>query len=129
MKASSDSPAPKKPKRINGNDDESMDDTDRKTGTWMPKKENWETEIASIDTVERDRETGKLWAFIHFNNKKRSKIAMELVYKHCPLAMLRFYESHLSVPNPFQRSLAICLNRAPGFCLPERAPELSKHGN
>jgi Chromo shadow domain len=97
MKGSSDLPAPKKSKRINGKDDESVDDTDRKTGTWMPKKENWEKEIASIDTVERDRETGKLWAFIHFNNKKRSKIGMELVYKHCPFAMLKFYESHLSV--------------------------------
>lgn len=95
LKGPSDSPAPKKSKRINGNDDESMGDTDRKTGTWVPDKKNWETEIASIDTVERDRDTGKLWAFILFNNDKRSKIGMEMVYKHCPLAMLKFYESHL----------------------------------
>ncbi len=69
----------------------------QKTGSWTPKKENWESEIASIDTVERDRDTGKLWAFIYFNNNKRSKIGMELVYKHCPVAMLKFYERHLSV--------------------------------
>jgi Chromo shadow domain len=68
-----------------------------KTGSWTPKSTNWENEIASIDTVERDRETGKLWVFIYFTNGKRSKVGMDKVYKHCPVAMLKFYERHLSV--------------------------------
>ena len=102
LKPSSASPAPKKSKRTNGNnDDDSMEDITfqdiQRTGSWTPKKENWESEIASIDTVERDRDTGKLWAFIYFNNNKRSKVGMEMVYKHCPIAMLKFYERHLSV--------------------------------
>jgi Chromo shadow domain len=99
LKTTSSPPLPKKVKRTNGNDEDSMDETRQKTGTWMPKKENWESEIASIDTVERDRETGKLWAFIFFTNNRRSKVGMEMVYKHCPLAMLKFYERHLSVPS------------------------------
>jgi chromobox protein 1 len=111
LKGDSGSPAAKKSKRTNGNDEESMDDSIQKTGTWTPKKENWETEIRAIDTVERDRLTGKLWAFILFNNNKRSKVGMELVYKHCPLAMLKFYERHLSVLPIPQRSLAICFDQ------------------
>ncbi|KAF7504389.1 hypothetical protein GJ744_002255 [Endocarpon pusillum] len=104
LKPSSASPVPKKSKRTNGNtDDDSMEDINsqgiQKTGSWTPKKENWESEIASIDTVERDRETGKLWAFIYFNNNKRSKVGMEMVYKHCPIAMLKFYERHLKIGN------------------------------
>jgi chromobox protein 1 len=82
---------------MKGDDEEMMEDTHEKTGRWTPKKENWESEITSIDTVERDRESGKLWVFIYFTNGKRSKIGMEMVYKHCPLAMLKFYERHLSV--------------------------------
>lgn len=91
----------------------------QKTGSWTPKKENWESEIASIDTVERDRDTGKLWAFIYFNNNKRSKVGMEMVYKHCPIAMLKFYEQHLLV-------LIILPQRSPDlfWVLPERSPKL-----
>jgi Chromo shadow domain len=115
LKTASEPSAPKRSKRSNGNDNESMDDLPQKTGSWMPKQHNWESEIASIDTVERDRETGKLWAFIYFTNSKRSKVGMEMVYKHCPIPMLKFYERHLSVfPTP-QRSLAICLGPSTWF--------------
>lgn len=118
LKGASDSPAPKRSKRTNGNDDESMDDLPvQKTGTWTPKKENWESEISSIDTVERDHGTGKLWVFIYFNNDKRSKVGMEMVYKHCPIAMLKFYERHLSVSANSWISLAICFDQASWFLL------------
>lgn len=112
LKATSPSPVPKKSKRTYGNDEELMGEIAQKTGSWVPKKENWESEIASIDTVERDRDTGKLWAFIYFTNNKRSKVGMELVYKHCPLAMLKFYERHLSVTPTSQGSRAIRFDRA-----------------
>jgi Chromo shadow domain len=98
LKQTSDSPVPKRSKRNNTNDEESVDGQSQATSTWTPKSENWEREIEKIDTVERDGETGKLWAFILFkNNMKRTKVGMDKVYKHCPLAMLKFYESHLLV--------------------------------
>ena len=99
-----------------------MDDLPQKTGTWTPKTANWESEIASIDTVERDRETGKLWAYIFFTNNKRSKVGMEMVYKHCPLAMLKFYERHLSVSTIPQEISCVLLGPRPRCCLPERSP-------
>jgi hypothetical protein len=94
----SDSPVPKRSKRTNTNDEEFVDESSQTAATWTPKSENWEREIQTIDTVERDAETGKLWAFILFkSNMKRTKVGMDKVYKHCPLAMLKFYERHLSV--------------------------------
>lgn len=80
---------------MNGGDKDCMEEPRQRLGSWVPKKENWDSEIASVDTVEQDQETGKLWAFITFNNHKRSKVGMEKVYKHCPLPMLKFYEQHL----------------------------------
>ena len=65
--------------------------------TWTPSGKNWEPEIERIDTVDRDPDTKKLNAYIIFRNGKRVKVGMEMVYKHCPRAMLKFYEEHLSV--------------------------------
>jgi chromobox protein 1 len=65
--------------------------------TWTPVQKNWEPEIERVDTVDRDPDTKKLNAYIIFKNGKRIKIGMEMVYKHCPRAMLKFYEDHLSV--------------------------------
>lgn len=129
LKAASDSPIPKRSKRTNGNDDESAASLPQTTGTWTPKKENWDNDIAAIDTVERDRDTGKLWAFIYFTNKKRSKVGMELVYKHCPLPMLKFYERHLSVPIQTPEICHDWLVAKPTFCLPQRSPEIVYHCN
>jgi chromobox protein 1 len=65
--------------------------------TWTPIFKNWEPEIERVDTVDRDPDTKKLNAYIIFKNGKRIKVGMEMVYKHCPTAMLKFYEEHLSV--------------------------------
>ena len=65
--------------------------------TWTPLGRDWEPEIERVDTVDRDPDTKKLNAYIIFTNGKRVKFGMEMVYKHCPRAMLRFYEDHLSV--------------------------------
>jgi chromobox protein 1 len=64
---------------------------------WTPHASNWEPEIERVDTVDREPDTKKLNAYIIFKNGKRVKVGMEMVYKHCPRAMLRFYEQHLSV--------------------------------
>lgn len=62
---------------------------------WLPKGQSWENDVAQIDTVERDQATGKLYVYLKFKNGKRTKITNEKIHKHCPLALLRFYESHL----------------------------------
>ena len=64
---------------------------------WTPTSKDWEPEIERVDTVDRDPATKKLHAYIIFRNGKRIKVGMEMVYKHCPRAMLKFYEEHLSV--------------------------------
>lgn len=56
---------------------------------------DWEPEIERIDTVDCDVDTKKLNAYIIFKNGKRTKVGMDMVYKHCPRAMLKFYEGHL----------------------------------
>ena len=100
LKTASDTPAQKRSRRANGGEDDFSEAKLEHAGSWVPKKSNWENEIASVDTVERDQETGKLWALVQFTNNKRSRVGMDLIHKRCPLAMLRFYESHLSVPLP-----------------------------
>jgi chromobox protein 1 len=65
--------------------------------TWIPSAKDWEPEIERVETVDRDPDTKKLNAYIVFKNRKRIKVGMEMVYKHCPRAMLKFYEDHLSV--------------------------------
>lgn len=130
LKAASDSPAPKKSKRANGNGDGSMDDHPQRTGSWVPDTKNWESEIASIDTVERDRDTGKLWAFIYFTNGKRSRIGMEIVYQRCPIPMLKFYEKHLSVFSPaLEISCDMLSTEHLVRRLPERSPAADVHRN
>ena len=62
---------------------------------WLPKQENWEPLILKVDTVDRDPETYQLFAYIHFKNGKMNRVSMDMVYKHCPRAMLQFYEDHL----------------------------------
>jgi chromobox protein 1 len=62
---------------------------------WTPHASNWEPEIERVDTIDRDSDTKKLNAYIIFKNGKRVKVGMEMVYKHCPRTMLRFYEEHL----------------------------------
>jgi chromobox protein 1 len=85
-------PTVKRPKR-NGANPPSGPSTS--TRAWEPNVVDWEPLIEKIDTVERNHETDKLYAFIDFKNGRKTKVGMEKVYKHCPRAMLKFYEEHL----------------------------------
>jgi len=68
---------------------------------WTPKGLSWEKEIVRVDTVDRDPLTKKLTAYIMFTNGKMAKVGMDKVYKHCPLAMLKFYEDHLKFTSSY----------------------------
>ncbi len=84
-----ETPSSTKRRKKNGSPEELSD--------WTPSGLSWEKEIIRVDTVDRDPVTKKLTAYIMFKNKKMAKVGMDKVYKHCPLAMLKFYEDHLSV--------------------------------
>ena len=85
-------------KRRRGSAESEIDD-------WTPKGLDWEPQIAEIKTVARD-DDGKLLAYIRFKNGKNVKVRMDLVYKHCPRPMLKFYEEHLYV-----QDIAYCEQR------------------
>ncbi|KIX95695.1 uncharacterized protein Z520_08402 [Fonsecaea multimorphosa CBS 102226] len=93
--SSEDLAPPPKRRRRKGNDDVSASPAEEtELGTWLPNKEDWEGLVVKVETVERD-ETGQLLAYISFKNGKRSKVGMDMVYRHCPRPMLKFYEEHL----------------------------------
>ncbi|EXJ89546.1 hypothetical protein A1O3_02613 [Capronia epimyces CBS 606.96] len=84
------SPAPKRRKRNGARADSSSEDV----GTWLPPKDDWESYIQKVETVEKN-EFGQLTAYILFNNGKKTRVGMDKVYRHCPRPMLKFYEDHL----------------------------------
>ena len=94
-----DSPPPQKRQRHEINEDDEGDEGDEGEGTWVPRDENWETQIVGVETLERDN-NGQLIAYIVFTNGKKTKVSMDKVYRHCPRPMLRFYEHHLYVEEP-----------------------------
>ena len=67
---------------------------DEEFDSWLPKEQTWDRHIDAIETIQRD-EFKRLLVFIRWNNGKRTKIGIDMVYKHCPLPMLKFYEGHL----------------------------------
>ena len=60
---------------------------------WMPLKEDWEPQVVKVEAVERD-ESGNLLAYVLFENGEQICVSMDKVHRHCPRAMLRFYEEH-----------------------------------
>lgn len=91
--SSEDLPANKRQKR-NGTKEKAAPEEPEELGTWLPKGDDWEGQVDKVETIERG-ENQQLLAFVRFKNRKRTKISMELVYKHLPRPMLRFYEEHL----------------------------------
>lgn len=59
-------------------------DENEEESTWVPKGKNWDKEIDSVDTIIRDQENGGLYAFLIWNNGKRSKVSIESCYEKCP---------------------------------------------
>ncbi|KIW24423.1 uncharacterized protein PV07_10137 [Cladophialophora immunda] len=99
--SSEDLPATKRRRRNNGDVSESPGDNppEETVGTWLPSREDWESLVVKVEMVERD-DAGQLLAYIRFKNGKRSKVGMDMVYRHCPRPMLRFYEEHLKFNGP-----------------------------
>ena len=92
--AAEPSPVPTRKKRKEEPYESADDDLPEDEKDWTPNTVNWDSQIQTIETVERD-ELGNLSALIRFTNGRRVKIGMNMVYKHCPIPMLKFYENHL----------------------------------
>lgn len=58
--------------------------TKAEEGTWVPKGHNWDKELDSVDTIIRDQDDGALYAFLLWNNGKRSRVSIESCYEKCP---------------------------------------------
>ncbi len=91
--STSESPAPKRQRRSNGAG-AAGSASPEEVGTWLPAKEDWEPLVDKVETIER-QEGGQLMAFVLFTNGKRSRVSMEMIYRHCPRPMSKFYEEHL----------------------------------
>ncbi|KAF2680844.1 hypothetical protein K458DRAFT_421170 [Lentithecium fluviatile CBS 122367] len=71
----------------------------KKEKEWSPPPGSWEHDVNYVDTVEeqRDPTTGKQarYAYLVWNNHKKTQHPLSHVYQKCPQKMLEYYESHL----------------------------------
>ncbi|KAJ6012545.1 hypothetical protein N7499_011785 [Penicillium canescens] len=70
-------------------------DADENITDWVPKGKSWDKEVQEVDTIVRDPENNGLYAWLVFNNGRKSRVTIEACYEKCPMKMLKFYESHL----------------------------------
>lgn len=96
--------------------DSAVSETPAESGdetNWVPKGKNWDKEVSAVDTIIRDPDNGGLYAFLLWNNGKRSRVSIDSCYEKCPMKvsllalggcsaelltffqMLKFYEQHL----------------------------------
>jgi chromobox protein 1 len=68
---------------------------DDEPSNWVPKSQNWDKEVQSVDTIIRDTNDQGLYALLLWTNGKRSRIHIQSCYERCPMKMLKFYEKHL----------------------------------
>lgn len=68
---------------------------DDEPSDWVPKSQNWDKEVQTVDTIIRDANDQGLYALLLWNNGKRSRIHIQSCYEKCPMKMLKFYEKHL----------------------------------
>lgn len=71
----------------------------KKEKEWSPPPGSWEHDVDYVETVEEsiDNATGKpaRYAYLVWNNQKKSQHPLHHVYTKCPQKMLQYYESHL----------------------------------
>ncbi|OAL54735.1 hypothetical protein IQ07DRAFT_559028 [Pyrenochaeta sp. DS3sAY3a] len=66
---------------------------------WSPPPGSWEHDVSHVDTVEETKnpKTGQLerFAYLVWNNQKKTQHPLKHIYQKCPQKMLLYYESHL----------------------------------
>ena len=83
----STTPEPKRSKRGSSADEE--DDA------WTPKGKDWDKDVKQVQTIDKSGDTGKLYAYIKWQNGKKTKVGLDVCYQRLPQSMLKFYEAHL----------------------------------
>ncbi|KAF2117425.1 hypothetical protein BDV96DRAFT_572083 [Lophiotrema nucula] len=75
----------------------------KKEKEWSPPPGSWENDVDYVDTVEEsiDPKTAKKarFAYLVWNNSKKTQHPLKHVYHKCPQKMLLYYESHLVFTN------------------------------
>ena len=51
---------------------------------WVPKGNNWDKDVDTVDTIIRDPGNNGLYALLLFNNGKKSRVSIETCYDKCP---------------------------------------------
>lgn len=68
---------------------------------WTPPVgANWETEIASIETVSCSDEDYALHAYLIWSNGKKGHVLATVLHEKAPQKLLCFYEQHLVLSGP-----------------------------
>jgi chromobox protein 1 len=71
----------------------------RKEKEWSPPPGSWEQDVDYVETVSEtiDTKTGQpqRFAYLVWNNRKKSQHPLHHIYTKCPQKMLQYYESHL----------------------------------
>lgn len=95
---------PKKQRRSTKAEDansEAEADEEEEDGSWVPKGKNWDKELDSVDTIIRDQDNNGLYAFLLWNNGKRSRVSIESCYEKCPMKVSPLFrnrhDSHADV--------------------------------
>lgn len=80
-----------KRRRKSAKDEETPPETegDEDKEDWVPKGKDWDQELRTVDTIIRDPESGGLFAFLLWNNGKRSRVSIESCYEKCPRKVSR----------------------------------------
>jgi chromobox protein 1 len=70
---------------------------------WKPPPGSWENEIVDVDTIEEtfDAADGvnKRWAYVVWNNGRKSRHQLPTLNQKCPQKMIQYYENHLVFRN------------------------------
>jgi hypothetical protein len=70
-----------------------------------PKKDSWEDLVLSIETIEHDASNGKLFCYLKWTlenedqTKRHSRCLLDTCAVACPQALIKFFTSHLCVPD------------------------------
>jgi chromobox protein 1 len=80
------SSAATEPKRRKSQKETKKVESDAENGTdWVPKGKSWDKEVQEVDTIVRDPENNGLYAWLVFNNGRKSRVTIEACYEKCPM--------------------------------------------
>lgn len=84
--SSSAAAEPKRQRRKSQKETKNVEVDIEENGTdWVPKGKSWDKEVQEVDTIVRDPENNGLYAWLVFNNGRKSRVTIEACYEKCPM--------------------------------------------